>query len=767
MVEATLSATVITDASRALAVDGDARASDSSVGIWGTTTNLVTNGGFEVDLRRWSAAFGALTEQIEHVRFGDTGARFTVTTASDPFMQGGYVVGSPLSAGRYVVMVPVYASGDGIGRTCRVYLIDDVSGLAGFSDTVLASGWNECYAEGVVTDLTVTVINVRIQFTGAQVGEVYDLDGIICQPPGQTRRPYVETSEPVVVYEPDTNLYTNGDFETNTTSWTGVNMSISRSSEQAHENTYSMKAVASGTGTVWAQGSYAPGGTIPVDAYGFGVWVYAPAGIVGKTIQLQVNEFGGAETQASIGSQSKLAKLGWNYLTASGTPAESDRTDLIPIVFLYGAAVNDTIYVDDFRLGDGFVADLPITASRAGGRIRVPTYGLSPRRGWVALSLRPGWTSYSATQTRPTMPLTLWRWADDANNRLQLTYDGGAVVLTRVASGNSETATAPAVLSRNTTTVIVAAWDYDGVSVSAGGGTFFSNRSSFLVDTFTRSNTTSGLGTSETGSFTWGASGASGCRIQGNRYEPGASDGNGYAGLDLGETPLRFGGITSYDGTDTEDANTTLISSYLDNNITDCVHIQFNRGGWNIQYREASGSFISLATKDYATDLATDGTTYPVAVSFDGDTCTVEGADGQNYAITDAKIGDLAGRYCIWEVSRDNGLISRWESVYAQRAASWSGASSNIPTLAATTADIGSDGTDGWLDGDVLWYATGRGALDSADCAAIAGLGSSDPTARAMPRRAVLRYIWEAETSAVRAFKRRVMRPSEGGVIFP
>ncbi len=63
-------------------------------------------------------------------------------------------------------------------------------------------------------------------------------------------------------------------------------------------------------------------------------------------------------------------------------------------------------------------------------------------------------------------------------------------------------------------------------------------------------------------------------------------------------------------------------------------------------------------------------------------------------------------------------------------------ANSNAPTLeAATQFDVGQRGysAQDWLNGDVLWFATGSGTLADADAAAIHAFGNSDPTIASFP----------------------------------
>jgi len=54
-------------------------------------------------------------------------------------------------------------------------------------------------------------------------------------------------------------------------------------------------------------------------------------------------------------------------------------------------------------------------------------------------------------------------------------------------------------------------------------------------------------------------------------------------------------------------------------------------------------------------------------------------------------------------------------------------ANTNVPTITATSYDVGSVGLNSQLDSDILWTATGTGTLTNGDATAINALGNADP----------------------------------------
>lgn len=79
----TVSGTPITDALRALGVQGDGLSADSSFGLWEAATNLVTNGGFETNATGWVASVGgAIARDTAEAKFGAASGRINTTGAA-------------------------------------------------------------------------------------------------------------------------------------------------------------------------------------------------------------------------------------------------------------------------------------------------------------------------------------------------------------------------------------------------------------------------------------------------------------------------------------------------------------------------------------------------------------------------------------------------------------------------------------------------------------------------------------------------------------
>jgi len=92
-----LSGREITDVTRTRSVDGDGRsAPDSSVGVWDSTTNTLTNGGFETNTTGWSAYQGAtLSRDATAAKFG-TASLKVITPGTHSNNEGAQ---SPLGTG--------------------------------------------------------------------------------------------------------------------------------------------------------------------------------------------------------------------------------------------------------------------------------------------------------------------------------------------------------------------------------------------------------------------------------------------------------------------------------------------------------------------------------------------------------------------------------------------------------------------------------------------------------------------------------------------
>ena len=560
--------------------------------------------------------------------------------------------------------------------------------------------------------------------------------------------------------------------------------------------------------------------TASIHVYAEGDAVGVPGDLFGPKLQLLLYEVGGASGPAEVariydavyGTGGSQLAAGWNTFHVTGSVVNADRTHVRFQVQMTNMPAGSHFVVTGCNLerratATPYVHTAGAAASRAAGRVQVPALGLSARRGWAALRARP---SLGDTDAQDGV---LWRWADDADNglRLRLVADGddAEVVFERTAGGVTEEARLPVIFLAGDELTVIAFWSEAGAWLSVNGGPLYNRVAEELADDFERADTTEGLGTATTGQTYW-YQGLGLAKITSGRYvaKVRPSAGGIYPAVDLSDKPTRQRVFVSFDGAYQAFAAIALPAALNDTprdaNMTykhGMSHPVFATGNWNLTfYPNASNPNVefeagmsgfwpdvagaTVLDEDPASPtyeryvLKTDGTVYEFGVDYDWRASTIRLRTWQgdtlvmDRRLTDPRVAALGGRYTVYQVvgtrtapgDADTRVGSL--SVLVPTATPGSNAGT-IPTIAATTADIGSNGTDGWLAGDVLWYAAGRGALDDTDCAAIAALGNADPSARAMPRRSVLRYLWQAEASTVRAFKRRVIRPSEGGMLFP
>ena len=72
----------------------------------------------------------------------------------------------------------------------------------------------------------------------------------------------------------------------------------------------------------------------------------------------------------------------------------------------------------------------------------------------------------------------------------------------------------------------------------------------------------------------------------------------------------------------------------------------------------------------------------------------------------------------------------------------------DIPTLAATTIDIGSNAATEHIDSDVLWVAMGTGTLTNSDARLINACGNTAPNRSVLPTVSQPTFLWDANTGA-------------------
>lgn len=146
-----------------------------------------------------------------------------------------------------------------------------------------------------------------------------------------------------------------------------------------------------------------------------------------------------------------------------------------------------------------------------------------------------------------------------------------------------------------------------------------------------------------------------------------SQEGTAFAQLDCGVAPVQYGAKFTFEaGTDN---GTFMIGSSkeADLSITDQLHFLLKVEGWNFQYRVASGAFLSLGQANFVTPLLDDGVTeYELVIEIRGNTASVQLPDDTTISITNSVIGDLHGRYVIWEPTKAAGQAEpRFTSIWA------------------------------------------------------------------------------------------------------
>lgn len=81
-------------------------------------------------------------------------------------------------------------------------------------------------------------------------------------------------------------------------------------------------------------------------------------------------------------------------------------------------------------------------------------------------------------------------------------------------------------------------------------------------------------------------------------------------------------------------------------------------------------------------------------------------------------------------------------------------ANTNVPTLAAVSADVGQFNSASHITGDVFWFLTGEGVLSDADAALIHSHGNNKPDPRLLPITAEGTGVWDASSGVFRKLAR-------------
>jgi type IV pilus assembly protein PilA len=180
------------------------------------------------------------------------------------------------------------------------------------------------------------------------------------------------------VWEPTTNLVPNGGFESGVSGWVAANSTFTSDSTISKFGLKSGKLTSTGNGQSSAQIFNLVSNPVQGTAYSLSLWVYASGSSVGKTFRVQVNEAGGAHATQATAQQDYTLKSGWQYLTATGSVVQSDRTSLYILPQIFNSVTGDIVYLDGVQLeqksgATPYVETNGTTATRAGAQVQAPS----------------------------------------------------------------------------------------------------------------------------------------------------------------------------------------------------------------------------------------------------------------------------------------------------------------------------------------------------------------------------------------------------------
>ncbi len=279
------------------------------------------------------------------------------------------------------------------------------------------------------------------------------------------------------IWQAATNLLTNGGFETDNSGWTTAagwwNTAASSISRTSGGGEFGY-----GYALVTTAGSAANEGvrcsSISVTAgqpYTFSVWLKGSG-----TIKLGV----GDGTVGHSASSSITLTGTWTRYSLTFTPTATASSSFASIFWAgttAGSFSFDGAQVEQARIATPYVETDGAAATRAAGAVSGPASLLSASQGWVALRIRPQWSS-----TNPPAGGSQWEWLfdwrTDSSNRYSLIWDEAAhrFSFVRRVAGNSVTArSALMTLSPGAAHTVIAAWlNGTSIAISVDGAAFVS-----------------------------------------------------------------------------------------------------------------------------------------------------------------------------------------------------------------------------------------------------------------------------------------------------
>ncbi len=277
------------------------------------------------------------------------------------------------------------------------------------------------------------------------------------------------------LWEGTTNLITNGGFETNTTGWVGVQTTLTRITSRSKFGSAAMRAtVTNGKTSYSADAGASLSGATANRTFTGSVWVYAEGSAVGKTMAAILREQGGAFSNQDTTVNKTLA-AGWQRLTVTRTLVRNDRTSVHLIASRPSGATNgeyidlDGAQTEERLVATPYVQTNGATATRASGRVQVPSSSVGGETGWVALRMRAGVSSAGSN-------LRLFTWGASSTDELYLRYGSGSFRMGRVISGSTSEAQQATIFAPGDTVTVIGAWWKlgltDGIKISVNGGAF-------------------------------------------------------------------------------------------------------------------------------------------------------------------------------------------------------------------------------------------------------------------------------------------------------
>lgn len=246
----------------------------------------------------------------------------------------------------------------------------DIAFNAGYSTAAASRTWTD------VTDYVLTANGININH-GRQ-NELSQAGANTCSltldnrdgrfTPGGGSSPYypnVKIGRPVRV---SVNLCTTGDngtFEANATSWTGTNVTVARTTAQAHSGTASLSVTATTAANMSAESSAAGTAAFPVASstvYRASAWVRTA--VTGRTTDVRINWYDSGGGLISTSDSANITdSTTWQQLTLTATSPATAAYGRIQVVWVSPAA-GEVHYVDDVRLDsdrfDGYVDEWPV-----------------------------------------------------------------------------------------------------------------------------------------------------------------------------------------------------------------------------------------------------------------------------------------------------------------------------------------------------------------------------------------------------------------------